>query len=91
MQQSALLRFVLENSLPLRQVMLPGPISPAASHHPVLQNSCRVREQPLIFGAFCSGVKSYLRLINCPIHDLPLGWLNLGPTPLSMATRYLFS
>ncbi len=53
-------------------------IAAAEAGKPILQNSCRVLEQTLVFFALQANVETYLRLMECPIHHEPitflLGW-----------------
>ena len=72
-EHSALLHFFLVDPLPLRDTRRSGSIRPAAAHHSVLQNSRRMREQPLILFTFCAEVKTYLRLISCGFPGEPWG------------------
>ena len=72
-EHSALLHFSLVDPLPLRDTRRSGSIRPAAAHHSVLQNSRRMREQPLILFTFCAGVKTYLRLMSCGFPGEPWG------------------
>ncbi len=73
-EQSVLLHFFLVDPLPLRDTRLSGSIRPAAAHHSILQNSRRMRKQPLILFTFCAAVKAYLRLMNCGFPGEPWGY-----------------
>ena len=72
-EQSVLLHFFLVDPLPLRDTRLSGSIRPAAAHHSILQNSRRMRKQPLILFTFCAEVKTYLRLMSCGFPGEPWG------------------
>ena len=68
MQHSAPVRFFKVDFFPLWSRGPSGAIATPAAREPILQNSCRVLEQPFIFRAFCANVESYLRLMEGPIH-----------------------
>jgi len=69
MQQPTLLRFFQVDFFPLGNSGPSRPIAAAASGKSILQNSCGMLELPLRFFAFCADVESYLRLMECPVHQ----------------------
>ena len=69
MQQPSLFRLFQVNFFPIGNSGPPGPVATPAPRKPILQNPCRVLEQPLILFAFCANVEADLRLMECPIHQ----------------------
>ena len=77
MQQSALLCFFSVDSLPLGDRNFLCPVAAPAPRKPILQNSCWMLEEIIIFGTFYANIEADLRLMECPIHQLlfQLGWV----------------
>ena len=81
MQKSSLLRFFSVNSLPLGNRNFLCPVTTPAPRKSVLEDSRRMLEQVLVFGAFCANIEAHLLLMKCPIHEWPNMW-KLSPAIL---------
>ena len=47
---------------------MPGAVAASTAGEAILQGSCRVLEQPLVFRAFGANVETDLRLMVRPVH-----------------------
>jgi hypothetical protein len=74
MQQSPLLCFLSVDSLPLGDRNFFCPVATPEPRESVLQDSRRMLEQILTFGAFCANIEAHLLLMKCPIHESPSMW-----------------